>query len=98
MIKKFFLVIAAMASMTATDMVATSAGFTGNTCAAATYNRNSDGYIYKGTITLTRVVSGRQERFYLFNKDEVDYVATSKSGPYYRLARRMTINNVDYKY
>lgn len=98
MIKKFFLVIAVMASMAAADMVATSAGFTGNTCAAATYDRSSDGYIYKGTITLTRVVSGRQERFYLFNKGGVDYVATSKSGPYYRLARRMTINNIDYKY
>lgn len=44
-----------MASMAAADMVATSIGFTGNTCAAATYDRNSDGYIYKGTITLTRV-------------------------------------------
>ena len=98
MIKKFFLVIAIMASMTAADMAATSTGFTGNTCAAATYDRNSDGYIYKGTITLTRVASGRQERFYRFNKGGVDYVATSKSGPYYRLARRMTIDNIDYKY
>lgn len=78
-------------------MVATSAGFGGNTCAAATYDHNSDGYIYKGTIILTRIGSGRQERFYRFNKDGVDYVATSKSGPYYRLARRMTINNIDYK-
>lgn len=87
-----------MASVAATDMVATSVGFSGNTCAAATYDRNSDGYIYKGTITLIRVVSGKQERFYLFNKGGVDYVATSKSGPYYRLARRMTINHIDYKY
>ena len=79
-------------------MIAASAGHTVNTCAAATYDHNSDGYIYKGTITLTRVVSGKQERFYHFNKGGVDYVATSKSGPYYRLARRMTINNIDYKY
>ena len=46
MIKKFFLVIAVMASMAAADMVATSAGFTGNTCMAAapndgTYTRTS---------------------------------------------------------
>lgn len=87
-----------MVSMAAADMVATTTGFTGNTCAAATYDRNSDGYIYKGTITLTRVASGRQERFYIFNKGGVDYVATSKSEPYYRLARHMTINNIDYKY
>lgn len=98
MAKKFFLALAIMASVAATDMIGTSAGSTGNTCAAATYDRNSDGYIYKGTITLTRVVSGKQERFYHFNKGGVDYVATSKSGPYYRLARRMTINNIDYKY
>lgn len=98
MIKKFFLAVVIMASIAATDMVATYAGLSGNTCCAATYDRNSDGYIYKGTITLTRVASGRQERFYLFNKGGVDYVATSKSGPYYRLARRMTINNIDYKY
>ena len=60
-------------------------------------DRNSDGYIYKGTITLTRVSSGIRETFYLFNKRGVDYVATSKSGPYYRLSRRMTINGIDYK-
>lgn len=59
---------------------------------------NSDGYIYKGTINLTRVASGIQDRFYHFNKGGVDYVATSKSGPYYRLADRMTINYIDYKY
>ncbi len=98
MAKRIFIAIAIMASVAATDMVATSYGFTGNTCAAATYDHNSDGYIYKGTITLTRVVSGKQERFYLFNKGGVDYVSTSKRGPYYRLARRMTINNIEYKY
>lgn len=98
MAKRFFLAIAIMASVAVTDMMTTSSGFSGNACAAATYDRNSDGYIYKGTITLTRVVSGKQERFYHFNKGGVDYVATSKSGPYYRLARRMTINNIDYKY
>lgn len=59
---------------------------------------NSDGYIYKGTINLTRVVSGIQEQFYHFNKGGVDYVATSKSGPYYRLARRMNIKYIDYEY
>lgn len=98
MAKRFFLVFAIMASVVATDVVATSAGLGGYTCAAATYDHNSDGYIYKGTINLTRIVSGRQERFYLFNKGGVDYVATSKRGPYYRLARRMTINHIDYKY
>ncbi len=61
-------------------------------------NTNSDGYIYKGTITLTRVASGIRESFYHFNKGGTDYVATSKSGPYYRLAHRMTINYIDYKY
>lgn len=59
---------------------------------------NSDGYIYKGTISLTRRGSGKSEPFYHFNKGGVDYVATSKRGPYYRLARRMTINNIEYKY
>ncbi len=87
-----------MVAVAATDMIGTSAGFTGNTCAAATYDRNSDGYIYRGTITLTRVVSGKQECLYHFNKGGVDYVATSKSGPYYRLSHRMTINYIDYKY
>lgn len=59
---------------------------------------NDDGFIYKGTIILTRVVSGIREKFYLFNKRGVDYVATSKSGPFYRLQSRMTINGIDYKY
>lgn len=62
------------------------------------HNTNSDGYIFKGTISLTRVYSGIQESFYHFNKGGTEYVATSKSGPYYRLAHRMTINNIDYKY
>lgn len=96
MIKKIFLAIAIVASVAATDMVATSAGLTGNTCAAASYDRNSDGYILKGTIVLTRMISGQQERFYLFNKRGVDYVATSKFGPYYRLERRMNINGIVY--
>lgn len=56
----------------------------------------SDGYIYKGYITLTRISSGKQERFYHFNKGGTDYVATLMNGPYYRLARRMIINNIDY--
>lgn len=59
---------------------------------------NDDGFIYKGTITLTRVVSGRRDTFLLFNKRGVDYVATSKWGPFYRLQSRMTINGIDYKY
>lgn len=98
MIKKFIFAIAIMASVTVADLAPSNADITGFTCAAATYDRNSDGYIYKGTITLTRVVSGRQERFYLFNKGGIDYVATSKSGPYHRLTRCMTINGIDYKY
>ena len=98
MFKKSFLAIAVMASMAAADMVATYAGIADNTCAAASYDYNADGYIYKGSITLTRVASGRQESFYLFNKRGVDYVAKSKHGPYYRLARRMVIDNVEYKY
>lgn len=59
---------------------------------------NDDGFIYKGTITLTRVVSGKRDSFYLYNKRGVDYVATSKYGPFYRLQSRMTINGIDYKY
>lgn len=59
---------------------------------------NDDGFIYKGTITLTRVVSGQRDTFYLYNKRGVDYVATSKYGPFYRLQSRMTINGIDYKY
>ncbi len=61
-------------------------------------DRNSDGYIYKGTITLTRVASGRKETFCLFNKRGVDYVSTSRRGPYYRLSHRMMINGVEYTY
>lgn len=96
--KRLFIAIAIMASVAATDLIPTHTGIPGNLCMAASYDRNSDGYIYKGTIYLTRVASGRQDQFYLFNKGGVDYVATSKSGPYYRLAHRMTINNIDYKY
>lgn len=59
---------------------------------------NSDGFIYKGTINLTRVISGIQDQFYHFNKKGVDYVATSKSGPYHRLSHRMTISYIDYEY
>ncbi len=95
MVKRLFLTLAILTSVAASDMITNSTRFTGNTCAAATYDRNSDGYIYKGTISLTRVVSGKHERFYHFNKGGVDYVATSKSGPYYRLARRMTINHIE---
>lgn len=67
-------------------------------CCAATCDHTSDGYIYKGTITLTRVVSGQKETFYHFNKRGVDYVAKSRRGPYYKLERRMTIGHIDYKY
>lgn len=62
------------------------------------HDTNSDGYIPKGTISLERVSSGIHDSFYLFNKGGVDYVSTSKSGPYLRLSRRMTINYIDYKY
>ena len=58
MIKKIFCVMAVMASMAIAD-----AGF--NT----TQNHNSDGYIYKGTITLRRLSSGIRDTFYLFNKE-----------------------------
>lgn len=58
---------------------------------------NDDGFIYKGTITLTRVVSGIRETFYLYNRRGVDYVAPRKNGPFYRLEYRMTINGIDYK-
>lgn len=68
-------------------------------CNEITFKGNdSDGYIYQKKISLTRVGSGISDDFYLFNKGGVDYVATSKNGPYYRLARRMTIDNIDYKY
>ena len=93
--KRLFVALAIMASIVATDMIFPNANIIGNVCMA--YDRNSDGYIYKGTIYLTRVASGIRDQFYLFNKGGVDYVATSKSGPYYRLANRMKINNIDYK-
>ena len=69
-----------------------------NSYSELAYNKNSDGYIYKGTISLTRVGSKKKETFYLFNKKGVDYVAKSKSGPYYRLSSRMKIDNIDYTY
>ena len=69
-----------------------------NTCRAATYNRNSDGYVYKGRILLTRVISGQKETFYLFKKFTTEYVAKSKKGPYYKLNRYLTIDQIDYKY
>ncbi len=97
MTKKFFFAIAIFASLAATDLMASSSETATQTYAMSSRDRNSDGYIYKGTITLTRVVSGRRDTFYLFNKGGVDYVATSKSGPYYRLRHRMTINGIDYK-
>lgn len=59
---------------------------------------NSDGYIFQGNISLERVISGKTESFYLFNKGGIDYVAKSKSGPYYRLSGCMTINGIDYQY
>lgn len=93
--KRLFVALAIMASVATTDMVLPHADLTGNVCMA--YDRNSDGYIYKGTIYLTRVASSIRDQFYLFNKGGVDYVATSKSGPYYRLSNRMKINNIDYK-
>lgn len=95
--KNIILAIAIIATMALTDNMTAKAGVTSaNTCAASTYDRNSDGFIYKGTITLTRVVSGHKETFYLFNKRGTDYVATSKNGPFYRLARRMNIGGIDY--
>lgn len=64
---------------------------------SCTMGPNDDGFIPKGTITLTRVVSGRRDTFRLFNKRGVDYVATSNYGPFYRLQSRMTINGIEYK-
>lgn len=98
MFKKILFSFAVIASILGADMTAANTEMPGNACTTVAYDRNSDGYIYKGTITLTRVVSGNRETFYLFNKGGVDYVAKSKSGPFYRLARRMNINGVDYKY
>lgn len=60
---------------------------------------DSDGFIPKGTIYLTRVVSGIRDKFYLYNKRGVDYVSpSSNGGPYFRLERRMHIYGIDYKY
>ena len=98
MVRKLFCAIAVLASLTFTEVISGNNGVLITTCSAASYDQNSDGYIYKGTITLTRVVSGQRETFYHFNKRGVDYVAKAKKGPYYRLARRMTINHIDYKY
>lgn len=98
MVRKLFCAIAVLASLTLTEVISGNNGVLITTCNAASCDQNSDGYIYKGTITLTRVVSGQRETFYLFNKRGVDYVAKTKKGPYYRLARRMTINHIDYKY
>ncbi len=96
--KKNFFALTIFASFVVTDLVATSSEVTSYTCVTPLCDPNSDGYIYKGTITLTRVVSGQQETFYLFDKRGTRYVATSKSGPYYRLKSRMKINGIDYKY
>lgn len=96
--RKFFCVIAILVSISFNDVAMNINGTIANTCSAATCDQTSDGYIYKGTITLTRVVSGQRETFYHFNKRGVDYVAKSKRGPYYKLARRMTIDHIDYKY
>lgn len=98
MVRKLFCAIAVLASITFTEVISGNNGVLITTCNAASYDQNSDGYIYKGTIILTRVVSGQRETFYHLNKRGVDYVAKTKKGPYYRLARRMTINHIDYKY
>lgn len=97
MTKKLLCTIAILASVCAGDMATFNTAFSTNTCAAAPYDANSDGFIPKGTIYLTRVVSGKKDRFYLYNKRGVDYVASSKCGPFYRLSSRMTINGIDYK-
>lgn len=97
--KKRLLILAIMASIVTIDEFATSANSTINSCAAATYDYNSDGYIHKGTITLIAVVSGKKKLFHLFNKGGVDYVSkSSKGGPFYRLTKRMTIDNIAYTY
>lgn len=96
--KRIILAIAIIATIAVVDNVTTNKNAVAtNTCIAATYDRNSDGFIYKGTITLTRVISDHRDTFLLFNKRGVDYVAISKFGPYYRLSRRMNIGGIDYK-
>lgn len=62
------------------------------------HGTRDDGFIHKGRVELKRVGSRKPESFYLFNKGGVDYVAKKMSGPYYRLERRMTIENIDYTY
>lgn len=60
-------------------------------------NYNSDGYIYKGEIYLTRVVSGKKEKFYLFNKGGVDYIGNNTKRPFARLTNPMTISGIKYR-
>lgn len=88
--------MAVMVSVTLADVVLNNNSSLVQECSAANQNHNSDGYIYKGTIILRRVSSGIGDKFYLFNKKGVDYISTSKRGPYYRLMKRMKINNIDY--
>lgn len=95
--KKLILGVVIMMSVGVADVVLSEVGADSCSFTAAAYNTNSDGYIYKGTIQLTRIGSGKKDTFYLFNKRGVDYVAVYKNGPYYKLERRMTINNIDYK-
>lgn len=57
-----------------------------------------DGYIYKGKIELRRAGGSKKDSFYLFNKRGVDYVATSKNGPYHKLENRMVIGKITYIY
>lgn len=97
MVCKFICLLAAFSSLTFTEVMTETKEVMELTSSEVQYNYNSDGFFYKGTIILTRVVSGQRETFYLFNRKGVDYVAKSKHGPYYRLSRRMTINYIDYK-
>lgn len=98
MVKKIFCIMAVVVSVSLADAVFNNSNLMVQECAAATQNHNSDGYIYKGTITLRRLSSGIRDTFYLFEKRGVSYVSTSKRGPYYKLERRMKINNMEYVY
>ena len=95
--KNIFFTLAILAGTTFTALTINPKEATFATCQAANQNPNSDGFIYKGTITLTRVVSGSKETFLLFDRRGVKYVAKSQRGPFYRLSRYMKIDNIEYK-
>lgn len=55
----------------------------------------SDGYIYKGTITLRRVLSGGRDKFDFYRKGGIGYA--KYRGLFYRLdGLHVTINGIQY--